>query len=119
MAQEFTARGYQVITGGTDNHMLLIDVTSTGLNGRQVEQLLESVDIFVNRNAIPFDSQPPLHPSGIRIGTPAITTMGFKEKESRSIVELIDRVIKNRENQEVLEQIKNEVHHDMMTLFLR
>ncbi len=116
MAQEFVNRGYKVLTDGTDNHMLLIDVTPTGMNGRQVEQLLESVDIFVNRNAIPFDLQPPLHPSGIRIGSPAITTMGAKEKEARSIVQFIDRAIKNCENQQVLDEIKNGVHELMITL---
>ncbi|MDP3787968.1 MAG: serine hydroxymethyltransferase [Candidatus Chromulinivorax sp.] len=116
MAQEFIARGYNVLTGGTDNHMLLIDVMPTGMNGRQVEQLLESVDIFVNRNAIPFDTQPPLHPSGIRIGTPAITTMGARENDIRSIVDCIDRAIillrqgSGGQFQEKLEQIKKEVH---------
>ncbi len=116
MAQEFIARGYNVITHGTDNHMFLIDLTATGLNGRQVEQLLESVDIFINRNAIPFDSQPPLHPSGIRIGTPAITTMGACEQEVRFIVDLIDRAIQHRDDQEILAQIKNEVHAFMHEL---
>lgn len=116
MAQEFIARGYNVLTGGTDNHMLLIDVMATGMNGRQVEQLLESVDIFVNRNAIPFDTQPPLHPSGIRIGTPAITTMGAREKDVRRIVDCIDRTIillrqgSGGQFQEKLEQIKKQVH---------
>lgn len=113
MAQEFIARGYNVLTGGTDNHMLLIDVMPTGMNGRQVEQLLESVDVFVNRNAIPFDTQPPLHPSGIRIGTPAITTLGAQEKDARSIVDCIDRAIKNHDNQDALGQIKKQVHQFM------
>ena len=116
MAQEFISRGYKILTEGTDTHLFLIDMTPTGLNGRQVEQLLESVDIFVNRNAIPFDTQPPLHPSGIRIGTPAITTMGATEKEVRSIVALIDRTIKNCDNQENLGLIKNEVHQLMSFL---
>jgi len=106
MAQEFVQRGYRVITGGTDNHMMIIDVTSTGMNGRQIEQLLESIGVFVNRNAIPFDILPPLHPSGIRIGTPAITTIGMKKIQARSIVEIIDRAIKNHDNQQVLEQLK-------------
>jgi len=116
MAQEFIARGYNVLTGGTDNHLFLIDCTPTGLNGRQVEQLLESVDIFVNRNAIPFDTQPPLHPSGIRIGAAAITTLGADENKVRSIVDIIDRAFKNRDNQELLLQIKNDVHQFMKSL---
>ena len=116
MAQKFLAQGYKVITDGTDNHMFLLDITPTGLNGRQVEQLLESVDIFINRNAIPFDTQPPLHPSGIRIGTPAITTMGAQEKDIIIIVDLIDQVIKNRDNIAVLEQIKQQVRQFMEQL---
>ncbi len=116
MAQEFIVRGYSVITGGTDNHMFLIDLTNKNLNGRQVEQVLESVDIFVNRNAIPFDSQPPLHPSGIRIGSPAITTKGAQEKDVRLIVELIDRAIQNRDDQQILAQIKEDAHQFMASL---
>ncbi len=112
-AQGFVARGYNVLTGGTDNHMLLIDILATGMNGRQVEQLLESVDIFVNRNAIPFDTQPPLHPSGIRLGTPAITTMGAQEKDMRLFVDVIDRAIQSRDDQKKLEQIKKQVHELM------
>lgn len=93
MAQAFMDKGYNVITGGTDNHMFLLDMRPTGLNGRQVEQLLESSHIFVNRNAIPFDTQPPLHPSGIRIGTPTITTQNADEDECRKIVTQIDEII--------------------------
>ena len=116
MAHEFVSRGYKVLTDGTDTHLFLIDMTSTGLNGRQVEQLLESIDIFVNRNAIPFDTQPPLHPSGIRIGTPAITTMGADEDDVVSIVDMIDCAIKNHDDQKKLERIKIEVHLLMQNL---
>ncbi|AXK60735.1 serine hydroxymethyltransferase [Candidatus Chromulinivorax destructor] len=116
MAQMFMSLGYKVLTGGTDNHLFLIDVLPTGMNGRQVEQVLESVDIFINRNAIPFDTQPPLHPSGIRIGTPAITTFGADEKDVCIIVSLIDRAIKNYDRQEILQDIKKEVHHFMIHL---
>ncbi len=116
MAQEFMSRGYKVLTQGTDTHLFLIDMTPTGLNGRQVERLLESLDIFVNRNAIPFDMQPPLYPSGIRIGTPAITTMGANEHDVVLIVDMIDRAIKNHDNQENLEQIRQEVYQFMFKL---
>lgn len=116
MAQEFIARGYKVITGGSDNHMVLIDVMPIGMNGRQVEKLLESVDIFVNRNAIPFDTQPPLHPSGIRLGTPAITTMGADENDMIYIVDLIDHALKNRDGIHTLDVIKNQVHQFMAVL---
>jgi glycine hydroxymethyltransferase len=116
MTQVFMSLGYKVLTGGTDNHLFLIDVISTGMNGRQVEQLLESVDIFINRNAIPFDQQPPLHPSGIRIGTPAITTMGADEHDMQIIVHMIDKAIKNFDNQEILAEIKKEVCQFMTNL---
>ena len=116
MAQKFMDLGYKVLANGTDNHMFLIDVRSTGLNGRQVEQLLESVDIFINRNAIPFDTQPPLHPSGIRIGTPAITTMGADASDVKAIAHLIDRVIHNREDQQQLDVMKQQVHRLMKSL---
>ena len=116
MAQEFIKLGYNVLTGGTDNHMFLIDVTTTGLNGRQVEQLLESVDIFINRNAIPFDTQPPLHPSGIRIGTPAITTMGAQEDDVRLIVTLIDQALQHRDDQKTLDDIAQQVRQFMIDL---
>ncbi len=96
MAQEFMRRGYRVITGGTDNHLFLIDVTPTGLDGRQVEQLLEAENIFVNRNAIPFDTKPPLHPSGIRIGTAAMTTRGMTEQQAIVIVAQIDAIIQRQ-----------------------
>lgn len=113
MAQEFMTRGYHVITGGTDNHMVLIDVTSIGLDGRQVEKILESIAIFVNRNAIPFDSKPPLHPSGIRLGTPAITTMGAQQDDIKIIVALIDQALKNYENQNIMTDLKKQVHESM------
>lgn len=116
MAQVFVTLGYKVLTGGTDNHLFLIDVMPTGMNGRQVEQLLESVDIFINRNAIPFDTQSPLHPSGIRIGTPAITTLGADEKDVSYIVHLIDQAIKNYDRPEVLQNIKKEVCQFMIHL---
>lgn len=116
MAQTFISLGYKVLTGGTDNHLFLIDVMPTGMNGRQVEQLLESVGIFINRNAIPFDTQSPLHPSGIRIGTPAITTLGADEKDVCIIASLIDRAIKNYDKPEVLQDIKHQVRQFMIYL---
>lgn len=115
-AQECMRLGYRVLTGGTDNHMFLIDVQSIGLNGRQVEEILESVDIFVNRNAIAFDRQPPLSPSGIRIGTAAITTCRAQESDMITIIHLIDRAIKNCNQPQVLDSIKHEVHAFMAQL---
>lgn len=116
MAQAFMRLGYKVLTGGTDNHLFLIDIMSTGMNGRQVEQLLESVGIFINRNAIPFDTQSPMHPSGIRIGSPAITTIGACEEDVEHIVELIDCAIRNHDNKKELDRITKDVRKFMITL---
>lgn len=109
MAQRFEELGYKVLAGGTVNHLFLIDVMPTGLNGREVEKILESIGIYVNRNAIPYDSQPPLRPSGIRIGTPAITTLGAQESGVLQIVEIIDQAIKYHEDSLVLEGLAQQV----------
>lgn len=110
MAEEFVNLGYRVISGGTDNHMLVIDVKSTtGLTGKAVEDLLGSINITVNKNSIPNDIEKPMLSSGIRIGTPAMTTRGYKEEDFVRVVHFIDKAIKNRNNIEVLEKIKEEV----------
>lgn len=103
MANEFIKLGYKVISNGTDNHLLLIDVKeSVNLSGKDVEKLLEKVNITLNKNSIPGDTLPPMQTSGIRIGTPAMTTRGFKEKEFIEVVHLIDEAIKNKDNEEKL-----------------
>ncbi len=96
MAQAFADYGYRVIAQGTDTHLLLVDVRSLGMSGKDAEKLLESVEIFVNRNAIPFDSLPPLQAGGIRIGTAAITTRGATEQDCKKIVEVIHEVLQQR-----------------------
>jgi glycine hydroxymethyltransferase len=85
LAHELGERGFRLVSGGTDNHLLLVDVTSRGLTGKRAEQALDAAGITVNRNGIPFDTRPPLDPSGIRIGTPALTTRGMREPEMRQI----------------------------------
>lgn len=109
MADVFNDSDFRVISGGTDNHLLLLDVTNYHLNGNQLEKLLDEVGITVNKNAIPFDTLPPTKTSGIRIGTPAITTRGFDEAAARKVAELIIRTAENQENTEVLATIKDEV----------
>ena len=110
MAEEFVNLGYRVISGGTDNHMLVIDIKSTtGLTGKAVEDLLGSINITVNKNSIPNDTEKPMLSSGIRIGTPAMTTRGYKEEDFVRVVHFIDKAIKNRDNIEVLKKIKEEV----------
>lgn len=109
MAEVFNNSDFRVISDGTDNHLLLLDVTNYDLNGNQLEKLLDEVGITVNKNAIPFDTLPPTKTSGIRIGTPAITTRGFDEAAARKVAELIIRTAENQENTEVLATIKDEV----------
>lgn len=110
MADEFIKMGYKVVSNGTDNHLFLVDVKkSVNLTGKEVENLLEKVNITLNKNSIPHDELPPLQTSGIRIGTPAMTTRGFKEKEFVYIARLIDEAIKNKDNEEVLKRIKKDV----------
>ncbi len=111
MADQFIARGYKVISGGTDNHSMLIDLRSKtpDLNGKEVETALVKAHITANKNMVPFDSRPPLQTSGIRVGTPAITTRGFKEEHIITVVELIDTVIMNIKNEDVVLQTKETV----------
>ncbi len=109
MADEFQKQGIKVISGGTDNHLMVIDVSPFEVGSKEIQDELDKVNIYVNRSAIPFDKKPPYFPSGIRLGTPAITTRGLKEKESREVVSLIVKLIKNINNQKIKNLIKNEV----------
>lgn len=110
LADTFIKLGYHVISNGTDNHLLLLDVKSkVGLNGKQAEALLGKVNITVNKNTIPNDSEKPFLASGIRIGTPAITTRGFNEEDMVKIAHLIDRALSNFEDEKVLDETKKEV----------
>ncbi|MCK4678057.1 MAG: serine hydroxymethyltransferase, partial [Bacteroidales bacterium] len=115
MAQAFVERGYHVISGGTDNHLMLIDLRTKfpDVTGRQVENTLVLADITVNKNMVPFDSRSPFQTSGLRIGTPAITTRGLKENEMPVIVELIDAVIGDLENESRIETVKKKVNEMM------
>lgn len=106
MAQAFKECGYRIVSGGTDNHMFIVDLQSKNITGRQAEINLEQAGIIVSRSCIPFDPQKPWITSGIRIGTPAITTCGMKEKQVTEIVELIDEAIKHHDNPAHLERIK-------------
>ncbi|MBI1957428.1 MAG: serine hydroxymethyltransferase, partial [Candidatus Niyogibacteria bacterium] len=107
LAAELKKRGWRIVSGGTDNHLMLVDVASAGLTGKDAEKLLESAGIIVNRNAIPFDARPPYNPSGIRIGTPPVTTRGMKEKEMKTIAEWLDGVLR-REREPAI--VKAEIH---------
>ena len=110
MATAFTERNYKLISGGTDNHMMLIDLRNKNVTGKDVELALVKAEITANKNMVPFDDKSPFVTSGIRVGTAAITTRGLKEQDMETIVELIDRVINNIENHSILEAVAKEVH---------
>lgn len=107
MAEEFTARGIKMVSGGTDNHLILLNLTDKNMTGKELEKLLDDMHITVNKNAVPFDTQKPFVTSGIRVGTPAITSRGMKEREAKIIAGLISDVIEGRES--VAEKVKAEV----------
>lgn len=109
LAAALVARGYQVISGGTDNHLMLVDLRNKNLTGKQAQEALDEAGITVNKNAVPFDDKSPLITSGIRIGTPAVTTRGMKEPEMETIASLIDRVLTNVSKTEVFAQVSRDV----------
>lgn len=109
-ADEFVQLGYHVVSGGTDNHLLLLDVLSkTGLTGKKAENLLDTVNITCNKNTIPYDTQKPFIASGIRLGTPAMTTRGLKEADFRLIARLIDQALSNPTDDDALDDVKTKV----------
>jgi len=110
MANAFVSRDYKIISGGTDNHMMLIDLRSKNITGKDAEQALVKADITVNKNMVPFDDKSPFVTSGIRVGTPAITTRGLKESDMEGIVALMDEVIQNYEDDNVLEAVAEKVN---------
>ena len=113
MAQCFIDKGYKVISGGTDNHCMLIDLRSKNISGKLAENTLVKADITVNKNMVPFDDKSPFVTSGIRVGTSAITTRGLKEKHIPKIVNMIDKVLMNNENEKVIAEVRKEVNKMM------
>ncbi len=115
MAKAFVNRGYKVISDGTDNHLMLIDLRSKfpDITGRKVENILELADITINKNMVPFDSRSPFQTSGLRVGTPAITTRGLKEEHMEPIVGFIDEVISDFENESVISSVRQRVNEMM------
>jgi glycine hydroxymethyltransferase len=109
LAHELLRRDFRLVSGGTDNHLILVDVTSRGLTGKVAEKALDAAGITVNRNGIPFDTRPPLDPSGIRIGTPALTTRGMREPEMRQIAAWIGEVLSGPEDAAVQARVKGQV----------
>jgi glycine hydroxymethyltransferase len=109
LAETLAAEGYRIISGGTDTHVMLVDVFSQGMLGSEAEKALGEAAITVNKNAIPFDTNPPLKPSGIRIGSPAVTTRGMKEGEMRQIGRWISQALHHRNEPSTLSKIKEQV----------
>jgi len=109
LAEELKSRGYHLVSGGTDNHLILLNLTNKGISGKKAERLLGEAGITVNKNTVPFDKRSPFITSGIRIGTPAVTTRGFGKNEMKLIADFIDRVLSNPENEEIIRKVKQEV----------
>ena len=113
MAEAFVSKGYEIISGGTDNHCMLIDLRNKDISGKDAENALVKADITVNKNMVPFDDKSPFVTSGIRIGSAAVTTRGLKENDMATIVNLIDEVIMNSENEEIIETVAEKVNELM------
>jgi glycine hydroxymethyltransferase len=109
LAEALAARGARIVSGGTDNHLMLVDVTPLGVTGKEAEALLDEVGITVNKNAIPFDALPPNTASGIRLGTPATTTRGFGSEEMKAIARIITDALSRREEPAVRDRLREEV----------
>jgi len=108
LAEELVKRGFNLVSGGTDNHLLLLDLRNKNITGKDAEKLLDEVGVTVNKNTIPFDPQSPFVTSGVRIGTPAVTTRGMKEEDMVTIAEIIGTIIDNPEKiEEVSAMVKN------------
>jgi glycine hydroxymethyltransferase len=116
LADELMKRGFKLVTNGTDNHLILADVkTSFNLDGGEVEEVLDKIGLTLNKNVIPDDPLPPFRPSGIRLGTPAITTRGLKEKDMEQVAEWMLQAIKNRNDSKALNKLNNEVKEFALT----
>lgn len=110
LASALIKRGYNIISGGTDNHSMLIDLRNKNLNGKESQEAMDIAGMSVNKNAVPFDDKSPLITSGIRIGTPAVTTRGMKEPEIEIIAGFIDRALSNHKDENILRQISKDVN---------
>ena len=109
MAKAFVVKGYQIISGGTDNHLMLIDLRNKNITGKKAQETLDKAHITLNKNAVPFDDKSPFVTSGIRVGVPAITTRGMKEADMQTVVDFIDRVLMNIDDEKTISAVKNEV----------
>jgi len=106
LAQGLLDQGYKIVSGGTDTHLMLVNLTNKGITGKEADAALDAAGIIVNKNAVPYDEKPPAFASGIRLGTPIVSTRGMKEAEMKEIVSLIDRVLQHRQDQAVLDEVR-------------
>ena len=113
LAAGMLSRGYGVISGGTDNHSMLIDLRNKGVTGKLAEETLVKADITINKNMVPFDTESPMVTSGMRLGTPALTTRGLNEADMETVAEFIDRVLTQPDSQEVIDQVRTDVNDFM------
>jgi glycine hydroxymethyltransferase len=109
MAKAFNAKGYNLISNGTDNHLMLIDLRNKNITGKKAQETLDQACITLNKNAVPFDDKSPFVTSGIRVGVAAVTTRGMKENDMQTVVDLVDKVLMNLENEKTVGSVKNEV----------
>jgi len=109
MAAALVAKDYHIISGGTDNHLMLIDLRNKNITGKKAQETLDRAHITLNKNAVPFDDKSPFVTSGIRIGVPAITTRGMKEKDMQTVVDFIDRILMDIDNEATIAAVKEEV----------
>ncbi len=109
LSESLTAEGFRIVSGGTDSHVMLVDVFSQGIRGKEAEQVLDRARITANKNAIPFDENPPMNPSGIRLGSPAVTTRGFQEAEMREVASCIAAALRGREDESELDAVRRRV----------
>lgn len=110
LAEELISYGFRLVSGGTDNHLILIDLRNKDIRGKEAQEILDSVGIVTNKNVIPFDPNPPFNPSGLRIGTPAVTSRGMKESEMKEIAYLIDKSLKYKNDRDVLQKVRENVN---------
>ena len=113
MATAFVSRGYNLISDGTDNHLMLIDLRNKDITGKKAQETLDKAHITLNRNAVPFDDKSPFITSGIRVGVPAVTTRGMKEEQMETVVSMIDKVLNNKEDEKTIKSVKSEVNEFM------
>ena len=109
LADTLSKDGFRIVTGGTDNHLMLVDLTSKGITGKEAQNVLDEVNITVNRNTIPFEPRSPFVTSGIRLGSPALTTRGFKEEDMKETADIISLVLSDPENEEKKEEARRRV----------